>query len=538
MKRTESTISRLRQEPEVLKKYDEIIRKQERRGFIELVPAEKELPSQVHYIPHHPVKKNSSTTPVRIVYDCSCRQSPDQPSLNDCLESKPPVINDLTSILVRFRLHEFTVTTDIEKAFLHVGLQEKDRDFTRFLWLENSTNPNSQLTTYRFKSVLFGATCSPFMLNATLLKHLQLYQNIDASHVIERDLYVDNVISSFRRESDVLQYFHDARSLLSSVGMNLRSWTSNSDSLREKARSEGVLGSEPVNKVLGLRWEPATDTLSFAARDFPILTDITKKAYSEILISDLRPAWITQPCYDSSEIAVQDLWKLKYDCDVPLPADFQEIWTQIARDLSSITAVRFSRKLLPSRDNKMTGHNNDFSLHIFVDASINAYGASAYICNDDNSSLVIAKNRVALLTSLTLPQLELMAALTGARLAKHLHESLPATEITFWSDSQIVLHWLSTSKTLKRFVARRVTEIHELTKPFKWKYCSSSDNPADLLTRGIPADQLKINDMWHFGPSWLCDRNLWPAWSCKNLTVQSVLENEATVTAHRKMMRT
>ena len=40
LKRTESTISRLRREPEVQKKYDEIIREQERRGFIELVPAE------------------------------------------------------------------------------------------------------------------------------------------------------------------------------------------------------------------------------------------------------------------------------------------------------------------------------------------------------------------------------------------------------------------------------------------------------------------------------------------------------------------
>ena len=98
VKRTESSISRLRREPEVLKKYDEIIREQERRGFIELVPAEKEPPSQVHYIPHHPVEKDSSTTPVRIVYECSCRQSPNQPSLNDCLEFTPPVINAGTNL--------------------------------------------------------------------------------------------------------------------------------------------------------------------------------------------------------------------------------------------------------------------------------------------------------------------------------------------------------------------------------------------------------------------------------------------------------
>ena len=266
--------------------------------------------------------------------------------------------------------------------------------------------------------------------------------------------------------------------------------------------------------------------LSFAARDFPILTDVTKRLILKYSSQIYNPLGLLSPVTIRAKLLLQDLWKLKYDWDVPLPADFQEIWTQIARDLSSITPVRFSRKLLPSRDNKMTGHNNNFSLRIFVDANIKACGASAYICNDDNSRLVMAKNRVAPLKSLTLPQLELMAALTGARLAKHLQESLPKTEITFWSDSQIVLHWLSTSKTLKRFVARRVTEIHELTEPFKWKYCSSSDNLADLLTRGIPADQLKIKYLWNFGPSWLCNRNLWPAWSCKNLTVQSVLENE------------
>ena len=237
----------MRRDPEILQKYDEIIRDQERRGFLEKVPTEKELPPEVHYIPHHPVKKESSTTSVRIVYDCSCRQSSDLPSLNDCLESTPPVTNDLTSILIRFRLHDDALTTDIEKAFLHMGLRETDRDMTRFLWLENPYDPNSQLTTYRFRSVLFGATCSPFILNATLLKHLQLNKDITASSIIERDIYVDNVISSFSSHSDALQYFHEARNLLSSAGMNLRSWTSNSYALQAEASWEGVLNTEPIS---------------------------------------------------------------------------------------------------------------------------------------------------------------------------------------------------------------------------------------------------------------------------------------------------
>ena len=38
--------------------------------FIDVVPDDNR--DIGHYIPHHPVYKESSTTPIRIVYDCSC----------------------------------------------------------------------------------------------------------------------------------------------------------------------------------------------------------------------------------------------------------------------------------------------------------------------------------------------------------------------------------------------------------------------------------------------------------------------------------
>ena len=161
----------------------------------------------VHYIPHHGVKKDSVTTPIRIVYDCSCRQSADKPSLNDCLQSTPPQLNDLTGILIRFRMNKFAITTDIEKAFIHVSLDEKDRDVTRFLWLKDPSNPISSLTTYRFKAVLFGATCSPFILCATIIKHIENNRDNWVSKHLIRDIYVDNIISSFSSEHDVIEFY-------------------------------------------------------------------------------------------------------------------------------------------------------------------------------------------------------------------------------------------------------------------------------------------------------------------------------------------
>ena len=131
---------RLGKTPGLLQSYDKILREQLSRGFIKPV-TERNNANAAHYIPHHPVKKNSATTPIRIVYDCSCRQSNDHPSLNDCLMSGPPFLVDLCAIIMHFRTHSYGLSTDIEKAFLYVTLKEADRNFTHFLWLSEPHKP-------------------------------------------------------------------------------------------------------------------------------------------------------------------------------------------------------------------------------------------------------------------------------------------------------------------------------------------------------------------------------------------------------------
>ena len=110
--------------PLKLKIHGNIISKQLTRGFIEQLQSISV--TDAHYMPHHPVKRESSTTPIWIVYDCSCHQSQTQPSLNNCLTVGPTLLNDMCSILLRFHLHKYGLSTDIEKAFLHVTLDERD----------------------------------------------------------------------------------------------------------------------------------------------------------------------------------------------------------------------------------------------------------------------------------------------------------------------------------------------------------------------------------------------------------------------------
>ena len=116
MQRTRSMMRKLTSDPEKLRMYNDIIQEQPSRGLIERVNNPDTTDGVCHYIPHHTVLKNSTTTSLRIVYDCSFKQG-EQPSLNDCLQPGPPLLNDLTGILLRFRLHKYAITVDIERHF-------------------------------------------------------------------------------------------------------------------------------------------------------------------------------------------------------------------------------------------------------------------------------------------------------------------------------------------------------------------------------------------------------------------------------------
>ncbi|XP_053389045.1 uncharacterized protein LOC128552070 [Mercenaria mercenaria] len=193
--------------------------------------------------------------------------------------------------------------------------------------------------------------------------------------------------------------------------------------------------------------------------------------------------------------------------------------------------MRIPRRLFNSYDTDDKDPTaDDTILHVFVDVSIQAYGATAYLCRRQQSTLVMAKSRVAPLKKITLPKLELMAAVIGARFARHILQAIDIQNVIFWSDSQIVLHWLSTSRLVNRFVQNRVTEIRDLTQNRKWKYCPIKHNPADLLTRSITASQFRNNHLWMHGPDWLTNQTPWPVWMQADTITMATLTDETQET--------
>ncbi|XP_068245230.1 uncharacterized protein [Palaemon carinicauda] len=224
-------LKRFQHQPDFLKCYDNIIKEQLKLGFIEEVETPVISPN-THYLPHHAVRKNSSTTPLRVVYNCSAKPSKSSASLNDCLMTGPSLTEKLFDLLVRFRMNKFACIADIEKAFLQIGLQQHHRDFTRFLWLEDPFDENSRVKTYRFKSVLFGATCSPFVLQMTLQYHFQISHS-PYSGVLLSSFYVDNFQHNADNEQQLVELYDVANVEMSKAGMNLRQWNSNSKLLKD-----------------------------------------------------------------------------------------------------------------------------------------------------------------------------------------------------------------------------------------------------------------------------------------------------------------
>ena len=146
-------VQHLARDPHKVKMCSDIITEQAKRVFIERVTHPETTVGTCHYLPHHAVFKESATTPIRVVYEWSCRKSQEHPSLNDSLLPGPPITNDLTAILPRFPRHKYGFATDIEKAFLNIKLYEQDRDTTCFFCLSYLSDPNSPFKVYRSKVI-------------------------------------------------------------------------------------------------------------------------------------------------------------------------------------------------------------------------------------------------------------------------------------------------------------------------------------------------------------------------------------------------
>ncbi|XP_065060233.1 uncharacterized protein LOC135687567 [Rhopilema esculentum] len=554
-KRLESLLKRLNSKPDVLHQYNEVISEQLNSGVVEKVE-DTELCSapvgSVYYNPHREVvREERQTTKLRVVYDASSKQN-GEVSLNDCLEPGPNLVPLIFDVLLRLRAKRIALIGDLEKAFLNIIIQENDRNFLRFLWYDNVFEKDPELATLRFSRLVFGLTSSPYVLNATVRHHLENYRQSDNEFVqtVEKSLYIDDFAFSLDTEEESFELYRKLKLCFASGGFNMRKWASNSDSLIERIELAENMHSKTANskesnvifdddetftksisntvcngtesKILGMPWNRNNDKFVFDFSEFieaaSSTVEVTKRNILRTTARFFDPLGVLSPVILPLKMIFQQLCKLKTAWDEKLPDDICNNWLKIVNNIANTTLIEFPRSLM---GDIISNDAISIQLHGFSDASQYAYGACVYFRVESSSKLVIsrlicAKTKVAPMKGETIPRLELMAAVTLSRLIKSVHNALISTinleSIFCWTDSQVVLHWVLGNKEHKQvFVRNRVHEICDLTEKKNWRYCPTSNNPADIASRGIDCSKMQSNEFWWNGPQFLeNDSEFWP----------------------------
>lgn len=493
----------------LLIEYDGIIKNQAQQKIIEKVK-EDEPTGICHYLPHHPILTPEKSTPMRVVYDGSAKTRKTNNSLNDCLHKGKILQQDISAILIRFRLHEIAVISDIEKAFLQIGLHPKDRDSVRFIWIQNTnqTLDENNLQIYRFTKIPFGVISSPSILSMTIHYHLNNHDEKIAAKLLP-DFYVDNLVSGISNFEEGHILYTKAKNIFNDASMNLRNWKSNSTQLNKQfAKNNDELSGE-VLSVLGIIWNTVTDTLS-------VKTTInnesnTKRSILKAISSVYDPLGWFSPILLPAKLLIKKLWQLGVEWDEIIPENELQTWQRIIPQISLIDTYKMTRFIGES-----TAENSNYSMHVFVDASQVAYGAIAYLKAEGSSkiNILFAKSRVAPEKgSLSIPRLELLAALIGVRIISFLKtsiaERISVNAYYLWSDSRCVLSWINSHKVLPTFVENRIREIRSYSD-ITFRYVPSELNPADLASRGCTFEHLQ-SSYWWIGPPFLqLSQDEWP----------------------------
>ncbi|XP_055585254.1 uncharacterized protein LOC129738093 [Uranotaenia lowii] len=354
-----------------------------------------------------------------------------------------------------------------------------DQPLQRILW---RFSPDEPVKSYQMTTVTYGTASAPYLATKSLQR---LAQDGESSYpaaaaVIKKDVYVDDLMTGTDDPEEGAQLVSAVNTLTNSAGFVLRKYCSNSPEILSKIPPE--LRDERTT----LELDSSTATVKTCSGKNIFATNLEEKA----------------------------------DWDDPLPDDMKIFWEEYRRNLIALESFSVPR---------WTGYLNNLTsveLHGFCDASEAAYGACIYLrCTSDKGSitvrLVTAKSKVAPLEDLvrrkkkqSIPRLELSSALLLAHLYDKLRQSIPFTiSAYFWTDSMIVKYWLaSLPSRWQSFVGNRVSEIQHITKGGIWNHISGTENPADIISRGMSPAQLQYQSLWLEGPSWLkFDRSVWPA---------------------------
>ncbi|XP_053698659.1 uncharacterized protein LOC128745607 [Sabethes cyaneus] len=463
-------------------------------------------PEKCWYLPLN-VVVNPKKNKVRLVWDAAAEVN--GVSLNSKLMKGPDYLTSLPSVIVKCREHLVGFGGDIREMFHQLKIRPEDRQAQMFVY---------QNEIYVMDCAIFGASCSPSMALYVKDKNARDFadQFPEAYEAIVHKHYVDDYFDSTDTVEKAVQRASEVRFVHSKGGFEIKSWVSNSpiflERMGETENKEAIhIDSANPERVLGIVWDTRDDVFTFTTkmRDslLPYLYDEqvpTKRVVLSCVMSLFDPLGLLAPFTFYAKALIQILWRMGCEWDQVIEGEALENWKLWTGHLADVEAVQIPRYYFGD------GLSLDYStlqLHIFADASEKAYGCVGYFRilagGIPRCALVQAKSKVAPIKQVSIPRMELMAAVLGCRLADTIKEnhSLTVTQVFYWTDSRTVQSWIvSDQRKYKPFVAFRIGEIISRSQPSEWRWLPTKLNVADQLTKWNKGPQLVS---WFRGPQFL-----------------------------------
>ncbi|XP_055622225.1 uncharacterized protein LOC129765813 [Toxorhynchites rutilus septentrionalis] len=531
VRRLESLERRLQREPELKNRVQEIITEYERKGYIhkasltELTSVE---PNRVWYLPLGVVINPKKPAKIRLIWDAAAKVG--DVSLNCKLLKGPDLLIPLPKVLSQFRQYPVAVCGDLMEMFHQFKIRHPDCQSQRFLSRKRPTDPPQ---VYVMDVGTFGSTCSPasaqYIINLNAKESAEEYPRAAAA-IIDRH-YVDDYLDSFETIQEAIDVVNEVKLVHSKGGFTLRRFLSNEikvlqgigEIAEEEFKSLDLERGEKTESVLGMKWIPRDDLFVYTFGDREDLQQIlrqdhvpSKREVARLVMSLFDPLGFIAFYLVIGKMLIQELWSKGTGWDQRIPQYINERWRLWADQLHNLDSIRIPRCYFSSSLQNGFEH---LQIHLFVDASETAYACVVYFrlktATGVQIALAGAKTKVAPLKALSIPRLELKAAVLGARLMETIqaYHTFPFERRFCWSDANTVLAWIHSTdhRRYHKFVAIRVGELLTTTLQSEWRWVPSKMNTADIATKWHHGSQLTMAKAWFQGPSFLYEpEERWP----------------------------
>ncbi|XP_062702144.1 uncharacterized protein LOC115263739 [Aedes albopictus] len=530
LRRLQSLEHKLLKQPELKKRVNELIYEYEAKGYAHRATHHEMQfsdQSRVWYLPLGIVTNPKKPEKVRLIWDAAAKTN--GISLNSKLLKGPDLLTPLPMVLSRFRQYPVAVSGDIREMFHQLAVIESDQQAQRFLWRED---PEKEPQVYVMDVLTFGSMSSP--ASAQYVKNLNASEFVNdyprAAAAVQENHYVDDYLDSFATVEEAIRVVNEVKHIQSKGGFQLRKFKCNEvavlrgigelsdDECKELLLERGDL----IESVLGMQWMPRDDVFVYSFTPRKDLQEIlrpdhvpTKREALKVVMSLFDPLGFISFFLVHGKVLIQEIWASGSEWDQPINNELSERWHRWIAMFSQLKQLQIPRSYFTS---PIPNDLNSLQIHIFVDASEAAYSCVGYFRLVAEASvqvaLIGAKTKVAPLKTLSIPRLELKAAVLGARYMESVqtNHSFPIAQKFYWSDSSTVLAWIrSDHRRYNKFVELRIGEILTLSDPSEWKWIPSKTNVADLATKWNKGLSFQPGSEWFRGPNFLYEPEItWP----------------------------